>query len=247
MPARKLYTAAFYENDLAAVASSASRVVPFLLQQLPPTASVIDFGCGVGTWLHEFVSQGVGKVVGVDGDHVERRLLAVDPGAFVAMDLRSPRAVGSEHFDLALCLEVAEHLPEPAGVELVAVLAASADAVLFGAAIPGQDDLHGGTGHITLRWPSFWAEKFAAHGMYPDDCVRRAFWTSHPDVTFHYPQNALLYRRVQTDRIGPLDVVHPELARRLAHISLGKLAKSAPRAARATFRSRFLGRPDTPT
>jgi hypothetical protein len=63
-------------------------------------------------------------------------------------------------FDLALCLEVAKHLSEPAGQRLVRFLTAVADCVVFSAAVPGQ----GGINHLNEQWPQYCQELFAAQG-----------------------------------------------------------------------------------
>jgi hypothetical protein len=99
----------------------------------------------------------------------------------------------------------------------VASLVGMADLVLFSAAIPRQ----GGSDHINERWQSWWADRFAAHGFVPIDCVRRRIW-SNPSVEWWYAQNVLLYAsraRMAAARslrqeyelmgTGQLSVVHP--------------------------------------
>jgi hypothetical protein len=122
-------------------------------------------------------------------------------------------------FDLALCLEVAEHLPADAAPLLVQSLTALAPVVVFSAAIPGQ----GGDGHINERWPSFWSRYFAAHGYVCFTGLRHRLWPADA-VEFWYRQNMLCFvaesRPDLVDRASrenggsstaPLDVVHPQL------------------------------------
>lgn len=45
--------------------------------------SVVDVGCGVGTWLAAFAQHGVDDVLGVDGDYVARARYAMIPRSLV--------------------------------------------------------------------------------------------------------------------------------------------------------------------
>ena len=60
------YSVDFFTSHRAGSASSAARLVPLVLD-LTDATSVIDVGCGIGTWLAEFVARGVPDVLGVDG------------------------------------------------------------------------------------------------------------------------------------------------------------------------------------
>src|SRR5262249_5217435 len=150
------YDAAFYEAQADGSLRSARVVVPLVTRLVEPR-SVVDVGCGVGTWLRAFVENGVEDVLGVDGAYVDRNRLCIDPARFQAMDLARPQPLGRT-FDLAVCLEVGEHLPTRAAPGLVAMLTA-APVVLFSAAIPGQ----GGTNHVNEQWPNFWQRLFSRY------------------------------------------------------------------------------------
>jgi 2-polyprenyl-3-methyl-5-hydroxy-6-metoxy-1,4-benzoquinol methylase len=72
--------------------------------------SLVDVGCGIGTWLAEFEAAGIADVTGVDGDYVDRARLLIDRARFEPRDLSRPFELDRK-FDLAMSLEVAEHLP----------------------------------------------------------------------------------------------------------------------------------------
>ena len=57
-----------------------------------------------------FASSGVRRVLGIDGDYLNRDQLLIPADCFLAADLSNPPPI-EERFDLAICLEVAEHLP----------------------------------------------------------------------------------------------------------------------------------------
>jgi SAM-dependent methyltransferase len=238
---REQYGRAFYDELAGDVRRSAEVIVPLVVAAQHPR-SVLDVGCGVGTWLDVFRTHGVDDVVGVDGPHVVLDQLEIPRDAFVAHDLREPLDLG-RRFDLVVSLEVAEHLAPDRADAFVASLVAHAPAVLFSAAIPFQ----GGTGHVNERWPSYWADRFAGAGFAPLDIVRPAVWRDDR-VAFWYAQNTLLYVEDANVGAAPLDLVHPALhvrdhtvVRNPAPPSLRRALRDVPRAAWHATRHR-LGR-----
>jgi SAM-dependent methyltransferase len=202
------YDEAFFREQLETTRRSAGKVVPVVVEALAP-ASVIDVGCGVGCWLEEFNRHGVTDLLGVDGDYIDRSMLAVAPGQFVAHDLERPLNL-DRRWDLAVSLETAEHLSPERAESFVDDLVGLAPAVLFSAAIPGQ----GGVAHVNERWQDYWAELFARRGYQCVDCIRRRIWDD-PAVDPWYAQNTLLYVDpavhvlADVDHPMPLRVVHP--------------------------------------
>jgi SAM-dependent methyltransferase len=184
---KQLYGPAFYGRFDMLTSQSATTIVPMILKFLQAD-SVIDIGCGIGQWLAAFAAAGVSEIVGIDGPHVQRDNLCIPAGSFLAHDLRSnPPALG-RRFDLALSLEVAEHLPEERAESFVSYLTALAPAVLFSAALPGQ----GGVGHVNEQWPWYWREIFGRYGFVCLDPIRKAIWQD-PAVAIYYQQNLYLY------------------------------------------------------
>lgn len=208
------YSDAFYTQQSTGSLSSAQAIVPIAMDLIAP-ASVVDVGCGVGTWAHAFAEHGVSDVYGIDGDYVERDSLLIDPSRFEAADLTQGIDCERE-FDLAVSLEVGEHLAPECSERFVRDLTRLAPAVLFSAAIPWQ----GGSAHVNERWQDDWAAMFEAEGYVAIDAIRPRVWTD-PTVEFWYAQNAILY--VRRDRLAdypalegagstwPLRMVHPRL------------------------------------
>jgi SAM-dependent methyltransferase len=174
-----------YDSDLFN-RSDADVVVPMILDLLTVN-SVVDVGCGTGTWLATFADRGVSDFLGIDGDHVPRDKLMITPERFLACDLENPPELGCR-FDLCLSLEVAEHLHERSADDFVAFLASLSDTVLFSAAIPGQT----GQNHYNLQWPEYWAEKFAKHEYLAYDPFRPLIWGDNR-VKWWYQQNILMF------------------------------------------------------
>lgn len=190
------YSKEFYQSQANDSEKSANVVVPMLMSLFSPQ-SVVDVGCGVGTWLSSFTRHGVADVCGMDGDYVSSDALRIPPDRFLAANLLNPLPI-NRRFDLALCLEVGEHLPQERSRSLIAELARLADVVAFSAAIPGQ----GGTYHINEQWPEFWSGHFESQGYKAIDCLRDQIWQNH-DVADWYSQNLVLYVSADVVRSNP--------------------------------------------
>lgn len=194
---------------------SAKIVLPLVFDFIKAD-SVLDVGCGIGTWLYVAKNFGVRDVIGVDGDFVEKNLLEkhIKPNEFVSADIRFPFHINRK-FDLAICLEVAEHLPPASASTLVDSLTKYSDVILFSAAIPGQ----GGQNHLNEQWPEYWAEKFRNHDYVFLDLIRPHIWNNEK-VDFWYKQNIFLVVKMShklaiSNSESFLSLVHPELLARV--------------------------------
>jgi SAM-dependent methyltransferase len=182
---------------------AAEEVVPFVMECYRPE-SVIDVGCGTGSWLSVFEDHGC-RILGLEGEAVADGLLDIPRACFQVVDLEAD-VPPPGRFDLAICLEVAEHLTEPAGQRLVGMLTDAADVVLFSAAVPGQ----GGDNHLNERWPDYWQDLFEARGFACDDGIRWEFWQNDA-VDWWYRQNMFIARRSSEKTPRLTRVTHPML------------------------------------
>lgn len=194
-----LYSRQFYHRQRGGSLSSAEVVLPLVFDLLHP-ASVLDVGCGVGTWLAVARKLGATATVGYDGPHVRQEMMIDNAIDLHRHDLNAFSFVGLlPRVDLAMSLEFAEHVSAEAGDRLVKGLCEASDAVLFGAAIPGQL----GRGHINEQWPSYWMARFAAEGYAAYDIVRPECWNDQR-VDVWYAQNTFLYLNTSNERTKPL-------------------------------------------
>jgi SAM-dependent methyltransferase len=182
------YSRAFYRS-IAAESLKAAELIAPLLAPLH-VASVVDFGCGSGTWLRAFRDNGAASVHGMDQFDPANVPLLIEPGEYRRVDLtqevRLPR-----QYDLALSLEVGEHLPPRASRTLVSNLASASGRVVFSAATPGQ----GGVDHVNERPLSDWVEMFAEHGYAASDFIRLAIAARRLPVEPWYRYNTLFFFR----------------------------------------------------
>lgn len=245
----EVYASGFFEGIRLGSRRSAEAVVPLVVELLCPK-SVIDVGCGVGMWLAEFQRQGIADVVGIDGDYVRSNALVIEPQNFLARDLRCPLTINRK-FDLAISLEVAEHLPPECALGFVRGLVSLSPAVLFSAAVPFQSGEH----HLNEQWPDYWAQLFVGFSYTALDCIRPRIWMDDR-IDYWYRQNTILY--LQTDQIASnstlkriadqqpsrvLPLIHPEVytARsQPASPGVGSLVRAMPGAIAKTVRNRIV-------
>lgn len=181
------YTPAWRQAVRAGAAGSARQLVPTIIGMLGATPrSVIDVGCGEGWFLAEFERSGVINTVGVEDERTENRALAA--AEFVPVDLASDSYPSLGSCDLAISLEVAEHVPDKRAGDLVGWLCSLAPVVVFSAALPGQ----GGPGHINERWPEYWSSKFSVNGYEGTGALRWQVW-SDSEIEPWYRQNLLVF------------------------------------------------------
>ena len=92
MSSASAYTANFYNRQQAGSSRSAAVVLPIVLEAVQPQ-SIVDVGCGTGTWLRSARRLGIRHAVGIDGDWV--RAVRLDPD----LDIRHSHFEGPIELD----------------------------------------------------------------------------------------------------------------------------------------------------
>ena len=215
-----LYGDAFYQQQVDGSYRSAQRYCALLAEIFEPKR-IVDAGCGRGAWLKAFIEQGAILAVGLDGEWNSQEKMIAPAIEFRPTDLTMPFALDDcPRFDLAMSLEVAEHLPAASAPDFVCSLTGLSDVVLFGAAYVGQ----GGTNHINEQPNTYWAGLFAREGYVPFDLFRHRVWGDE-NIEFWYQQNTFLYvkeasearKALERNKIEPIanvafmNCVHPRL------------------------------------
>jgi SAM-dependent methyltransferase len=180
------YSSEYFDWQKAGALRSADIIVPSIIELVKPT-SVVDIGCATGAWLAAFRRYGVADIFGIDNGTIRDQDLQISPVNFKMHDLRKPLRLGRT-FDLVVCLEVAEHLPDEHAENLIETLTIHGPLILFSAAIPFQ----GGEGHINEQWQDYWAKLFEKHQYLPIDYIRSRVWNNER-VEWWYSQNTILY------------------------------------------------------
>lgn len=197
-----IYDNDFYRKRHENTQESARKLLAILVPVLPKLDSAADVGCGVGTWIHTLTEFGASEIQGFDGPWVDTSLLVIPEENFQKSDLNKP-IKSEQRYDLAISLEVAEHIKAENAPVFVASLVGLSDIVLFSAAIPYQ----GGIGHINEQWPAYWIDLFDKHNYVPLDIVRRKIWEDD-SIPVWYRQNTLVF--VNSEKLSSLklDDIH---------------------------------------
>lgn len=211
------YLPTYYQEQQHGSKQSAREVIPLILHYVQPQ-SVVDIGCGVGTWLSVFAENGITDITGIDGEYIEPAMLHIPPEKFLHLDLETP-IVLPRKFDLVVSLEVAEHLSSGAAEQFIESLVNLGDIVLFSAAIPFQ----GGPHHVNEQWPEYWQTIFQRHDYVAVDALRHQIWQNEK-VEVWYRQNILFYvkqtvltqhpllnQAYHNTHLNQLALVHPKI------------------------------------
>jgi hypothetical protein len=206
------YNDSFYKNRSSSY-KSAQAIAPIINDLIHPK-SVIDLGCATGEFLLAFNELGAETIMGVDGKWVNQEYLVIPSDCFMVFDLEK-QLKPTRKYDLAISLEVAEHLSKKNAEKFIKKLTQLSDCVLFSAAIPFQGGIH----HVNEQWVDYWVDLFAEFDFVPFDCVRGKVW-NNTEVCWWYAQNTVLF--VKSDKVwkyeglmeffcseGVESVVHP--------------------------------------
>lgn len=155
-----LYDADYFATEIEPGASAfAPMMAEALIREFNPS-SVVDVGCGTGALLAAFAAHGV-RCVGLENAPAALAWLDRRGLAAVRFDLESAAPFPGIRADLAVTVEVAEHLPESAAGRFVSLLCSVSDTVVFTAARPGQ----GGTDHVNEQPSEYWVARFGSLGF----------------------------------------------------------------------------------
>lgn len=165
----------------------AASIIFKTLDRLLSIESVLDLGCGIGTWMEAALTKPGREVVGIDLEKFAPNELLVPPPAIINTTLELPVDL-HRRFDLTLCLETAEHIAAESAPALVSNCVRHSDVVLFSAAIPGQ----GGLAHVNEQPPDYWQGLFDQAGYAVLDIIRPLIWYDLK-IPAWYRQNILLF------------------------------------------------------
>jgi len=157
-----LYDEDFFEWHVTHARKYSMRTMDWYIQKYKPD-SVVDFGCGIGSYLEAAFDYGI-KIKGYEISweaiiHTPERIRP-----FIEYrDCTEPINAGV--FDTVISFETAEHIePEGTNQFIKNLVNATGKTLLFTAAPPGQE----GTGHINCRYRDFWMLELSDFLIYND-------------------------------------------------------------------------------
>lgn len=187
-----LYDDAYYENNVAASAVLAAPVMAgFIAGELRPRA-VVDVGCGTGALLSALAERGV-QGIGYEWSDAALMYCITRGLRVMKFDLEQHNWLG-DVYDVAICMEVAEHVDARHADACVKLLCQLAPVVVFSAAHPEQ----GGVGHVNEQPARYWIAKFKALGYLHEHTVSHAWreaWRNTGRVATWYWQNLMIFSR----------------------------------------------------
>jgi len=214
-----MYDEKYYKKHQDGSYKSAQIILKFI-HGITNFQTLIDYGCGMGTWGSAAKSLGISHYVGIDQNSYDPTYMLIESSDYIQQDLQEPIDIASK-FDLAICVEVAEHVPKDKSDILLNNVCQNSEVVLFSAALTGQ----GGTGHINEQPCSYWIQKFRTRGYLPVDFIRSFFWNEE-QIEIWYRNNCILYMTSEALKqfkanipptLPPTDIIHPQMLERILH------------------------------
>ena len=186
------YDQNFYAHNIRKTGTSPEIIFSVLFKYFDIN-SLCDVGGSVGIWTNTFLQmKGITEdqdadVMFIDGDYVKDDMFVAPKKYFRPFNLEERIDLGGKRFDLAMSLEVAEHLSPKRAESFVEDLTKLSDVIMFSAAVEGQ----GGTHHVNEQYMPYWVEKFEKFGYAPFDLIRPEIQFCM-DVPWYYRQNIIV-------------------------------------------------------
>lgn len=233
----ELYDKTFFETRLERTQIAAERVLTEVFDIYKPD-SVIDVGCGTGTWLSVCQQKGIQDIQGIEGPWLPKNIVEIEYEKIFIQNIED-KVKSEKKYDLSISLEVAEHLTPDRAQSFIKDICDISPVILFSAAIPGQ----GGLGHINEQWPSYWHKIFNEIGYVGFDLIRPRIWND-VEIRPFYRQNIFIFVDADSDIyksfdkykniISPIDIVHPSIFAQ-HHLRRMGLKKSISRVKKSFF------------
>jgi glycosyltransferase involved in cell wall biosynthesis len=163
-----------------------------------------DIGCGNGYIISNLYNKYSKKVWGVDGseyfmDNIDRSVLSMVKRVDLTNKAKLDKA------DVAICLEVAEHISaEFSDILVNNIVSVNAKTIIFTAAPPGQ----AGVNHINLQDHKYWVNKFLANGYLLDESLSSKFCKDLSGSLLYtkwYLDNWMVFRKKESFDIANLN------------------------------------------
>jgi SAM-dependent methyltransferase len=188
-----IYCEVFFTDTVEGPAAQAAPVFARLISSELRPRRIVDVGCGTGALLEALGRTGC-ECLGLEYAEAALEICRARGVTVKRFDLeKANRWRRLKGCDVAISMEVGEHLPESAADRYVGLLTSLAPVIVFTAAHPGQ----GGADHLNEQPMSYWVAKFGARG-YGSDQETTTRWRRQLEagqVPKFYSDNLMIFRR----------------------------------------------------
>lgn len=196
-----IYSSTYYLYVDKEAQKSADAITQMICMLFSPK-SVIDIGCGTGALLHKIQKTleltSTEKNVRCKGLEYSEAAIQVCRSRKLNVDkfdieLNLSNIDEKDIFDVAISLEVAEHISPNAGDSLVRLLCVKSKNIVFSAATPGQG---GGVDHINEQPHEYWIERFNRSQYQIDIASTKTFrdFLRKKQVASFYSENIMIFK-----------------------------------------------------
>ena len=195
-----MYDLDYYDSQVEGPSSrSAPTISEAIYTEFSPTR-VVDVGCGTGALLERFRDRGC-EVLGLDYSEAALLFCRVRHLNVLKFDLEKEVFMDTSRFDVAISLEVAEHLPAEVADRYVDLLTRLSSVIIFSAARPGW----GGMDHVNEQPPSYWIAKFQQRGFEHEETLSNRWseeWKAAGTVASYYYEHLMIFVHVSARQVA---------------------------------------------
>jgi len=194
----KKYHRDYYLRNVSKHATESAPEIAAGIMEIFHPQSVVDIGCGAGDLLAFLRDHYKLKVSGFERAKAAIALAREKNIEVRQFDIEEKVFAPSPGYDVAICMEVAEHVSYGAADFLVWQLSRLAEQIIFTAAPPGQ----GGNGHVNEQPRQYWIEKFEKQGRIYDSYATHYLirkWKNSGTVTSWYWKNLMIFRKQKSE------------------------------------------------
>jgi len=188
-------TKKFYEKTLRPDRQHSYKViVDYIIKNIKADLySVIDYGCGAGWFLYYFKKAGINDLIGIESNREIISVLDTSIKDNIKFLNLTKNINLSRQFDLAMNIEVAEHIDEKHANLIIDNITRHANLLIFSAATPGQ----GGYGHVNEQPFEYWEKKLNFVGFFCNKNQTKKFrnYLNGEKVNSWYRKNISIFER----------------------------------------------------
>lgn len=188
------YSNRYYRRHFVQYRAWENAIGENIVKTLSPS-SIIDLGCGVGSYLEGVLKAGCNDMLGIEISFEKAKAYFVDEiKSYIQYGDITTNLNLNRTFDCVMSFEVAEHIEPESTYAFINNLTQLSDKyIIFTAAPPGQK----GTGHINTRNMDFWIKEISSNRFsYQEDMVKvfASLWKEY-GTEWYILRNLMVFKK----------------------------------------------------